>query len=116
MCFSTCPLAAFLSHRAQLVKEISRRGGSILPSAPIDGNENMHDRLVDEKTGRTYTRGPVHVVSHPREFRKPNYLLALATGELSLHMFCWSYIYADTVVMKAIGSVLDLQRISDQWT
>jgi hypothetical protein len=31
------------------------------------------------KTGQRVRKGCVVVVSHPKEFRKPNYLLALAT-------------------------------------
>lgn len=51
----------------------------------MDGNESRDDIEVDEKTGRASRKGPIYVVSHPREFRKPNYLMALATGQLPIH-------------------------------
>lgn len=86
MLFSTSFGTPVTRCRTQLVKEINKRGGVILPSAPLDGNENMHDRVTDEKTGAVHIRGPVHVISHPREFRKPNYLMALATGESLLRV------------------------------
>lgn len=48
---------------------------------PVEGNETRDDIEIDEKTGRAARKGPIYVVSHPREFRKPNYLMALATGK-----------------------------------
>ena len=76
------------------MKDIVKLGGKILPSVPVDGNESRDTVVVDEKTGRAVRNGPIFVVSHPREFRKPNYLMALATGELfNTHLigFCCAH-------------------------
>lgn len=81
--FNSCGSVLPLSCRAQLIKDISKLGGKILSTVPVDGNESRDEVEVDEKSGRAARKGPIYVVSHPREFRKPNYLMALATG-----MFC----------------------------
>jgi hypothetical protein len=59
----------------------------VLSSVPADGNDSR-DEVVSVVPqgpgghgGDGQRKGCVIVVSHPKEFRKPNYLLALATGE-----------------------------------
>lgn len=49
------------------MKEIERNGGKILSSMPIDRTEVEN----------------VYLATHPKEFRKPNYLIALAVGKAS---------------------------------
>jgi hypothetical protein len=73
--------------RDQLVKDITSRGGVVLTSVPADGNDSR-DEVVSVVPqgpgghgGDGQRKGCVIVISHPKEFRKPNYLLALATGE-----------------------------------
>jgi hypothetical protein len=73
--------------RDQLVKDITSRGGFVLTSVPADGNDSR-DEVVSVvpqgpggHSGAGQRKGCVIVISHPKEFRKPNYLLALATGE-----------------------------------
>jgi hypothetical protein len=73
--------------RDQLVKDITSRGGVVLTSVPADGNDSR-DEVVSVvpqgpggNGGAGQRKGCVIVISHPKEFRKPNYLLALATGE-----------------------------------
>ena len=74
-------------------KDITKRGGTILPSVPVDGNESQHDPIVlDEKTGEAGVKGPVVVISHPGEFRKPNYLMALTTGIYYAIVLCMMYL------------------------
>lgn len=90
------------------MKEIAKRGGVILDSAPLDGNENMYDRVTEEKTGLAHIRGPVHVVSHPREFRKPNYLMALATGEFNVLIYQSVFIYWMVFVLLGCGGLVSL--------
>jgi hypothetical protein len=62
------------------VREISRRGGTILDAVPADGDEGQDELVPVEKTGQRVRKGCVVVVSHPKECRKLNYLMALATG------------------------------------
>jgi hypothetical protein len=62
------------------VREITRRGGTILNAVPVDGDAGQDELVLVGKTGQRVRKGCVVVVSHPKEFRKPNYLLALATG------------------------------------
>lgn len=72
----------------------------------MDGNESRDEVEVDEKSGRAARKGPIYVVSHPREFRKPNYLMALATG-----MFCAFAVDAVLVFFTANCNLLTELRV-----
>jgi hypothetical protein len=75
------------------VREISRRGGTILSAVPADGDQDQDELVLVEKTGQRVRKGRVVAISHPKEFRKPNYLMALATGTLFVSESCFRVVF-----------------------
>jgi hypothetical protein len=52
-----------------LSKDIVRCGGKVLQSVPVSFDDDSAE-------------GALLLISHPREYRKPNYLMAIATGSI----------------------------------
>ena len=71
-------------HRENLKSQITKRNGTILDAIPTTINST--DRVGNSN---------FYILSHPKDFRKPNYLLAVTSGiYMNIHtLIIYIYIY-----------------------
>lgn len=95
---------SFKFHRENLKSQITKRNGTILDAIPTTINStNSTDRVGNSN---------FYILSHPKDFRKPNYLLAVASGICMNIYIHSSFIYTYTIsiynIIHLIYNINDL--------